>query len=96
MEVANLLDGFQKIIFDNVPEGLPLMRKISHQMDLIHGPSFPNKTTHKLTPTKVKELNRQIQELLQKGLIQESLSPRAVPKVPAMKKNGEWRMCTNS
>ena len=33
---------------------------------------------------------------MQKGLIKESLSPCVVPIVLAPKKNGEWRMCTNS
>ena len=37
-----------------------------------------------------------MQELLQKGLIKESLSPFFVPTVLAPKKNGEWRMCTDS
>ena len=49
-----------------------------------------------MTPAESEELNRQVNELLQKGLIRESLSPCAVPAVLAPKKNGEWTMCTNS
>ena len=49
-----------------------------------------------MTPTKIEELNIQVQELLRKVLIQESLSPCVVPIVMVRKKDGEWRMCTNS
>ena len=57
-------------------------------MDLIPREFFPNKAPYRLTPTENEELNRQMQELLQKGLIIESLSPCVVPIVLAPKKNG--------
>ena len=61
-------------------------------MDLVPRANFPNKVAHKMTPVESKELNRQVDELLQKGLIRENLSPCVVPIVLAPKKNGEWRM----
>ena len=95
LEVLGLLSEYGDVISDNVPGGLPPIRKISHQIDLVPGAIFPNKVVHRMTSTKIEELNRQVQELLRKGLIQESLSPCVVPAVLAPKKDGEWRMCTN-
>ena len=70
--------------------------KIIHQMDLIIEASFSNKAGHRMTPVESEELNRQVNELLWRGLIQESLSPCVVLGVLAPKKNGEWRMCIDS
>jgi len=49
-----------------------------------------------MTPAENAEISRQVQELLNKGLVRESLSPCVVPTVLSPKKGGEWRMCTNS
>ena len=89
VEVADLLHELQEIVSSCAPEGLPPMRRISHQIVLIRRASFPNKETHMMSPTKSEELNRQVQELLQKGLIRESLSQCVVPTVLAPKKGGE-------
>ncbi|XP_059075243.1 uncharacterized protein LOC131875202 [Cryptomeria japonica] len=48
VEVSSLLNEFQDIVSDNVPKGLPPVRKISHRIDLILGASLPNKATHKM------------------------------------------------
>ena len=92
LEFRYYLIEFHEISFDNVPNGLPPIRSISHCMDLIPRASLPNKAPHKLAPTKNEELNIQVQEFLEKGLIRETLSPCVVPVILAPKKNGEWRM----
>lgn len=69
LERKELLIEFQDIILDNVPNGLPPIRSISHYVDLISGAIFSNKAPHRLTSAINVELNRQFQELLQKCLI---------------------------
>ena len=68
-EVANLLEEFPDIVSDNVPNGLPLVQKISHQIDLIIGASLSNKVVHRMTQIESEELNRHVNELFYRGLI---------------------------
>ena len=49
-----------------------------------------------MTPQENAEILIQVQDILNKGIIRESLSPCAVPTVLSPKKDGKWRMCTNS
>jgi hypothetical protein len=96
VEIQELLDNFVDIMVDELPHSLPPIRSISHHIDLIPGASFPNKEAYRLTPQENEEVKNQVQELLDKGLVRESLSPCAVPTVLSPKKDGGWRMCTDS
>jgi hypothetical protein len=91
-----LLEEFVDIMLDGLPHSLPPIKSINHHIDLIPGESFPNKETCRLTPQENEEVKNQVQELLDKGLIGESLSPCAVPTMLSPKKDGGWRMCTDS
>ena len=62
-EIAELLNEYKDIITDDIPDGLPPVRSISHCMDPILGASLPNKAPYRLTPAKNEELNRQVHEL---------------------------------
>jgi hypothetical protein len=91
-----LLEEFADIVVDELPCPLPPIRSISHRIDLIPGASLPNKAAYRLMPQENEEVKRQVQDLMDKGLIQESLSPCVVPIVLSPKKDGGWRMCTDS
>jgi hypothetical protein len=81
---------------DELSRSLPPMRSVSHHIDLIPGASFPNKASYKLMPQENEEVKKKVQDLMDKGLVRESLSPCAVPIVLSLKKDGGWRMCTDS
>jgi hypothetical protein len=95
-EVQELLEEFADIIVDELPHSLPPMRSVSHHIDLIPRANFTNKVTYRLTPQENEEVKKQVQELLDKGLVKESLILCVVPTVLSLKKDGGWRMCTNS
>ena len=80
---------------DELPDGLPPLRGIEHQIDFVPGSSLPNRAAYRTSPEKTKELQKQVQELLDKGYVRESLSPCAVPVILVPKKDGSWRMCVD-
>jgi hypothetical protein len=95
-EVQELLEEFVGIVVDELPRSLPPIRSVSHHIDLIPGAIFPNKSMYRLTTQENEEVKRQVQELLDKGLVRESLIPCVVTTVLSPKKDGGWRMCTDS
>eukprot|EP00253_Pinus_taeda_P030039 PITA_30039 len=95
-EIQKLLQEFGDIVVDDLPDELPPRRGISQCIEFIPGESPPNKATYRMSPKDHEEIRKQVQELLDKGLIRESMSPCVVPTVLAPKKGREWRMCTDS
>jgi hypothetical protein len=95
-EVQELLDNFANIVVDELPNSLPPIRSIIHHIDLIQGESIPNKEAYRLTPRENEEVKNQVQELLDKVLVRETLSPCLIPTVLSPKKDGGWRMFSDS
>ncbi|KAK1601970.1 hypothetical protein QYE76_027075 [Lolium multiflorum] len=84
---------FQDVFPDELPHGLPPLRGIEHRIDLIPGAPLPNRAAYRTNPEDTKEIQRQIQDLLTKGYVRESLSPCAVPVILVPKPDETQRMC---
>ena len=93
LSLLSLLKEFKDVFPDELPPGLPPLRGIEHRIDLIPGAPLPNRAAYRTNPEETKEIERQIQELLSKGLIRESLSPCAVPVILVPKSDETLRMC---
>ncbi|KAK1602128.1 hypothetical protein QYE76_017171 [Lolium multiflorum] len=91
--VSNTFNEFQDVFPDELPHGLPPLRGIEHRIDLIPGAPLPNRAAYRTNPEDTKEIQRQIQDLLAKGYVRESLSPCAVPVILVPKPDETQRMC---
>jgi hypothetical protein len=87
-EIQELLGEFADIVVDELPCSFPPIRSIIHHIYLIPGASLLNKAAYRLTPQENEEVKRQVENLMDKGLIQERLSPCIVPTVLSPKKGG--------
>ncbi|KAH0773694.1 hypothetical protein KY290_010831 [Solanum tuberosum] len=88
-------ENFEDVFPDDTPKGLPPLRGIEHQIDFVPGSQLPNRPAYRSNPEETKELQRQVEELLEKGFVRESMSPCSVPVLLVPKKDGTWRMCVD-
>ncbi|KAL9366951.1 hypothetical protein Peur_038150 [Populus x canadensis] len=85
--VVSLMQEFDDVFPEDIPNGLPPLKGIEHQIDLVPGASIPNRPAYRSNPEEMKELQRQVDELMMKGYIHESMSLYAVPVLLVLKKD---------
>ena len=78
---SNLLQEFEDVFPDELPPSLPPLHGIEHRIDLIPGAPLPNKAPYRVNPEETKEIQRQVQQLIDNGYVRESLSPCAIPVI---------------
>ncbi|GKA50665.1 putative reverse transcriptase domain-containing protein [Tanacetum coccineum] len=73
--------------------GLPPVRQVEFQIDLIPRAAPVARTPYRLAPSEMQELSNQLQELADRGFIRPSTSPWGAPILFVKKKDGSFRMC---
>ena len=86
--IVSLLQEFEDVFPEEIPNGLPPIRGIEHQIDFVPGATIPNRPAYRSNPEETKELEKQVGELMEKGYVRDSLSPCAVPVILVPKKDG--------
>ncbi|GJZ07702.1 putative nucleotidyltransferase, ribonuclease H [Tanacetum coccineum] len=83
---------FLNVFPEDLP-GLPLVRQVEFQINLIPGSTPVARAPYRLAPSEMQELSDQLQELADRGFIRPSTSPWGAPVLFVKKKDGSLRMC---
>lgn len=89
--VQPLLQEFQHIFTE--PTALPPKRNCDHHIPLVEGTKLVNLRPYRYKPALKDEIENQITEMLQSGVIQHSQSEFSSPALLVKKKDGTWRLC---
>lgn len=91
-----LLQQFHDINPENLPNELPPLRTIQHQLDLTSGATLLNILHYRMSPTEHKIVQLLVDDLLDKNLIKNSMSSCFVSSLLVQKKDESWRMCIDN
>lgn len=87
-----LLKEFADVFPKELPKQLPPSRTVDFEIELEPGHSPPSRPTYRLTSEELAELKSTLDDLLDKGFIQPSVSPYGAPILFVKKKDGSRRM----
>nr|GFB89857.1 putative reverse transcriptase domain-containing protein [Tanacetum cinerariifolium] len=86
------LRDFPEVFPEDLP-GLPPIRPVEFQIDLVPGAAPVARAPYRLAPSEMKDLVEQLKELSNKGFVRPSSSPWVAPVLFIKKKDGSFRMC---
>ena len=85
---------FPDVFSDELP-GLPPNRDVEFKIELVLGTTPISRSPYRMPPNEIAELKIELQELLDKGLIQPSSSPWGCSALFVKKKDKSLRMCVD-
>ena len=91
--LADLLHQY-KDVFSLSEQDLARTNLIGHQIDTGNARSIKQKP-RRTSPSKHAEIERQVEDLLQRGVVEKSNSPWSSPVVLVTKKDGSQRLCVD-
>lgn len=77
------------------PDTLPPSQAFDHSIPLLPGVKLVNVKPYRYSPSQKDEIERQIQEMLNNGVIHPSQCPFASPVLLVKKKDGSWYFCVD-
>ncbi|GKB06655.1 putative reverse transcriptase domain-containing protein [Tanacetum coccineum] len=92
LEDVPTVRDFPEVFTEDLP-GLPPIRQVEFQIDLVPGVAPVARAPFRLAPSEMEELSTQLQELSDKGFIRPSSLPWGAPVLFVKKIDGSFRMC---
>ncbi|MCI26958.1 RNA-directed DNA polymerase (Reverse transcriptase), partial [Trifolium medium] len=100
LESGVKMEGLQVVcefpdVFPGDVSDVPPEREVEFIIDLVPGTSPISMAPYRMSASELKELKKQLEELLEKKFIQPSVSPWGAPVLLVKKKDGTMRLCVD-
>ena len=92
MEDVDVVKEFSDV-FPEELKSLPPEREVEFVIETVPGAEPISRTPYRMAPAELRELQTQLQELIEKGFVRPSSSPWGAPVLFVKKKDGSMRMC---
>ena len=94
-EVLQLIEKYPSVFPTTLQEPNPLRPDMPTVIPTDPAARIPNQPPFRYNPAEIAEIQQQVQDLLEQGLIQPSTSPYGAPVLLVKKKDGSKRMCVD-
>ncbi|XP_041025505.1 uncharacterized protein LOC121265907 [Juglans microcarpa x Juglans regia] len=91
--IRELLQEFSDLFIE--PSSLPPTWEVDHDIALKDGTEPINVRPYRYVYYQKNEIEKQVQDMLQSGLVRPSTSPFSSPVLLVKRKDGNWRFCTD-
>ncbi|EPS59216.1 hypothetical protein M569_15593 [Genlisea aurea] len=92
-QLKDLLEEFKDIFGDKLQVTAPVRHDMPEVIPIQPGARIPNRPLYRYSPVEQKEIERQVQQMLQQGIIEPSTSPYGAPVLLVKKPDNTWRFC---
>lgn len=90
--LEQLVGDYKDVFPDELPGGLPPSRGgIVHEIELVSGARPHKRPIYRMSEAELRELKKQLDDMLAKGFIRPSKSPYSAPVMLVPKPDGGWR-----
>lgn len=90
-QLEELLHAYKDVFRE--PEGLTPKREVAHEIQRLPDSPLPNIGLCRQSVIKESEVKKQLQQLLEQGVIRRITSPYGSPIIIVPKEDGTWQMC---
>ncbi|KAL0381229.1 UNVERIFIED_CONTAM: Transposon Ty3-G Gag-Pol polyprotein [Sesamum angustifolium] len=94
LEEILVVRDFPEVFPDDLP-GLPPHREVDFTIETFPGVAPISIAPYRMASVELQELKKQLEELLEKGFIRPSTSPRGAPVLLVKKKDNSMRLCVD-
>jgi hypothetical protein len=94
-KLKEILNNFPDVFGDTLHQDAPVRPDMPEVIPLIPGSKIPNRPLYRYSPIEQAEIERQVEAMLEQGLVEPSISPFGAPVLLVKKPDGSWRFCVD-